>query len=145
MKYTILMFQMKDLHEIIISRKTTEPKEERGKMKLSTGKLELLWDRNHNISSKRVLYFLYFHHLSPDSSVDKESTCNAGGHGSIPGLERSPGEGKGYSLQYTGLENSMDCTVHGIAKSQTRLKDFHSQVISLIHTNMQTWHFTPGR
>ena len=40
MKYTILVFQMKDLHEIIISRKTTEPKEERGKMKLSTGHLE---------------------------------------------------------------------------------------------------------
>lgn len=42
MKYTILMFQMKGLHEIIISRKTTEPEEERGKMKLSTGKLKLL-------------------------------------------------------------------------------------------------------
>ena len=130
MKYTILMFQMKDLHEIIISRKTTEPKEERGKMKLSTGKLELLWDRNHNISSKRVLYFLYFHHLSPDSSVDKESTCNAGGHGSIPGLERSPGEGKGYSLQYTGLQISMGCIVHGVAKSWTQVNDFHFHFLS---------------
>ena len=45
--------------------------------------------------------------------------------GSIPGLGRSPGEGKGYPLQYSGLENSMDCTVHGLAKSQTQLSDFH--------------------
>ena len=46
---------------------------------------------------------------------------------SIPGLERSPGEGNGYPLQYSGLENSMamDCMVHGVAKSQTRLSDFH--------------------
>ena len=60
-----------------------------------------------------------------DSSVGKESSCNAGGLGSIPGLGRSPGEGKGYSLQYSGLENSMDYTVHGVAKSQTQLSDFH--------------------
>ena len=45
----------------------------------------------------------------PDSSVGKESACNAGDPGSIPGLGRSPGEGKGYPLQYSGLENSMDC------------------------------------
>ena len=45
--------------------------------------------------------------------------------GSIPGLERSPGEGKGYPLQYSGLENSMDCIVHGVANSQTQLSDFH--------------------
>ena len=45
--------------------------------------------------------------------------------GSIPGLGRSPGEGKGYSLQYSGLENSMDCIVHGVAKSRTRLSSFH--------------------
>ena len=44
--------------------------------------------------------------------------------GSIPGLGRSPGEGKGYPLQYSGLENSMD-TVHGVAKSQTELSDLH--------------------
>ena len=43
----------------------------------------------------------------------------------IPGLERSPGEGKGYSLQYSGLENSMDCIVHGVTKSWIRLSDFH--------------------
>ena len=45
--------------------------------------------------------------------------------GSIPGLGRSPREGKGYPLQYSGLENSIDCIVHGVAKSQTWLSDFH--------------------
>ena len=45
--------------------------------------------------------------------------------GSIPGLGRSCGEGKGYPLQYSGLENSMDCIVHGVAKSWTQLSDFH--------------------
>ena len=49
----------------------------------------------------------------------KKSTCNAGDLGSTSGLERSPGEGKGYPLQYSGLENSMVCIVHGVTKSQT--------------------------
>ena len=56
-------------------------------------------------------------------SDGKESACNAGDLGSIPGLGRSAGEGNGYSLQYSGLENSMDCIVHGVAKSRTRLSD----------------------
>ena len=43
----------------------------------------------------------------------------------LAGLGRSPGEGNGYPLQYSGLEDSMDCTVHGVTKSQTRLSDFH--------------------
>ena len=60
----------------------------------------------------------------PGSSAGQESTCNAGDPGSILGLGRSPGEGKGYPLQYPGLENSMDCTGHGVVKSQT-LSDFH--------------------
>ena len=55
----------------------------------------------------------------------KESTCSAGDLGLIPGLGRFPGEGKGHPLQYSGLENSMDCIIHGVAKSQTRLSDFH--------------------
>ena len=55
----------------------------------------------------------------------KESACNAGNLAAIPGLGKSPGEWKGYPLQYSGLENSMDCTVHGVAKSWTRLSDFH--------------------
>ena len=50
----------------------------------------------------------------PDGSDSKESTCNAGDLGSIPGLGRSPGEGKDQPLQYSGLENSMDCKVHGV-------------------------------
>ena len=54
--------------------------------------------------------------------------CNAGDLGSIPGLGRSPGEGNSYSLQYSGLENSMDCIVHGVAKSQTQLSNFHTEV-----------------
>ena len=53
-------------------------------------------------------------------------SANAGDMGSIPGLGRSFGEGKGYPLQYSGVENSMDCIVHGVAKSRTRLSDFHS-------------------
>ena len=61
----------------------------------------------------------------PDSSAGKESTCNAGDLGLILGLGRSPGEGNGYPLQYSGLENSMDCIVRGVTKSQTRLRYFH--------------------
>ncbi|CAN0443889.1 unnamed protein product [Rangifer tarandus platyrhynchus] len=52
-------------------------------------------------------------------SAGKESACNVGNLGLIPGLERPPGEGKGYLLQYSGLENSMDGIVHGVSKSQT--------------------------
>ena len=54
----------------------------------------------------------------PCDPAGKESTCNAGNLGSIPRLGRSPGEGKGYPLQYSGLENSMDFIVHGVMKSQ---------------------------
>ena len=63
----------------------------------------------------------------PCGSAGNESACNAEDLGSIPGLERSPGEGKGYPPQYSGLENSMDPTVHGITKSQTQaqLSDLH--------------------
>ena len=60
----------------------------------------------------------------PGGSVSKESACNAGNPGSVPGLGRSPGEGNGNPLQYSGLENPMErgtwqATVHGVAKSQT--------------------------
>ena len=61
----------------------------------------------------------------PDSLVGKESTCNAGDSSLIPGLGRCHGEGKDYPLQYSGLENSMDCIVHGVTKSRTQLSDFH--------------------
>ena len=61
----------------------------------------------------------------PGGSADKESACNARDLGSIPGLGRAPGEGKGYPLQYPSLENSMDYTVCGVTKSWIRLSDFH--------------------
>ena len=59
------------------------------------------------------------------NSAGKEPACNAGDLGLIPGLGRFPGEQKGYPLQYSGLENSMDCVVHGDAKSRTHLSDFY--------------------
>ena len=65
----------------------------------------------------------------PGGSAGKESACNERDLGSIPGLGRSPGDGKGYPLQYSGLENPMDCIVHGVVKSRTRLSDFHFQFI----------------
>ena len=55
----------------------------------------------------------------PGGSAGKESACTAGDLGLIPGLGRSPGEGNSCPLQYSGLENSMECRVHGVAKSQT--------------------------
>ena len=71
----------------------------------------------------------------PDSSVDKESACNAGDPGLIPGSGRSSGEGIGYPLQYSGLENSMDCIVHGVVKSQTRLSDFRMTCKRRLNSN----------
>ena len=65
-------------------------------------------------------------------SDSKESACNSGDLGSIPRLGRSPGERKGYPLQYSGLENSMDCIVHGVAKSRTGLSDIHFPDLSPI-------------
>ena len=67
----------------------------------------------------------YFTLGFPCGSAGKESVCNVRDLDSIPGLGRSPGEGKGYPLQYSGLENSMACTVHEASKSRTRLSDFH--------------------
>ena len=67
----------------------------------------------------------------PGGSAGKESACNAGDLGLIPGLGRSPGEGKGYPLQSSGLQNSVD-TVHAVAKSQTQLNDFHFPFSALL-------------
>ena len=69
-----------------------------------------------------VIYTVGF----PCGSAGKESACNAEDLGLIPGLGRPPREGKGYPFQYFGLENSMECIVHGIAKSWTQLSDFHT-------------------
>ena len=59
----------------------------------------------------------------PCDSAGKESVCNVGDLDSIPGLGRSPGEGKGYPLQYSGLENSMDYIVHEVPELD--MTDFH--------------------
>ena len=67
----------------------------------------------------------------PCGSAGKESTCNVGDLGLIPGSGRSSGEGNTYPLQYSGLENSMDCMVHGVTKSWTRLSDFHFTVFQI--------------
>ena len=76
-----------------------------------------------------ILYFIIAIFLKgfPSGSAGKESTCSVADLGLIPGLGRSSGEGKGYPLQYSGLENSMDCVVHGVTKSWTQLSDFHFQ------------------
>ena len=77
-----------------------------------------------------------------------KNLLQCGDLGSTPGLGRAPGEGKGYPLQYSGLENSMKCIVHGVAKSQTRLSNFqkkkkkkHGKLVEEVHY-LQIWH--PG-
>ena len=67
----------------------------------------------------------------PRGSAGKESACNAGDLGSIPGFGKSPGEGNSYTLQYSGLENSMDAIDHGVTKSQTWLSDFRFTSLGL--------------
>ena len=81
------------------------------------------WDRKipwRKVRSPIPVFFGF-----PGGSTGKEPACNEGDLGLIPGLGRSSGEGNGYSLQYSGLENSMDCIVHGVTKSRTGLSDFH--------------------
>ena len=73
------------------------------------------------------LYLLRWSNIKgfPCDSAGKESISNTGDLHLIPDLGRSPGEGKGYPLQYSDLENSMDCRAHEVAKSWTPLGDFH--------------------
>ena len=61
----------------------------------------------------------------PCGSAGKDSICKAGDLDSVPGLGRFPGGGKGYPLQYSGQEKSMDCIVHGVAH-RIQLSDFHA-------------------
>ena len=68
---------------------------------------------------------------SPCDSAGKESACNVGDLGSILGLGKFPGEGKDSPLLYSGLENSMDCEVHGVTKSQTRLSDLYCSALGM--------------
>ena len=89
-------------------------------------------------SSTQDIFFDYFP-CFPGGSDSKESACNAGDLGSISGSGRSPGKGKGYPLQYTGLENSMDYTVHGLAKSQARLSNFHFHMLSFHCVDYVLW------
>ena len=92
----------------------------------------IIWGNGSSWGSRNVLLIvpnvIVYDYTSfgvfPCGSVGKESACNEGDLGSISTLGRSPGEGKGYPLQCSGLENSMDCIVHGVPKSQTRLSDF---------------------
>ena len=81
------------------------------------------------LQTRKLLHIMFLMKLKMTSfccgSAGKESACNVGDLSLIPGLGRSPGEGKGYPVQYFSLENSKDCIVHGVAKSGTRLGDFH--------------------
>ena len=83
---------------------------------------------------------------TPGRSTGKESTCNAGDPGSIPGLGRSTGEGNGYPFQSSGLENSKGrrnlagYTVHGVAENWNRLSDFHFQLVSLHFLPLEWYH-----
>ena len=81
----------------------------------------------------------YFSGGFPGGSAGKESAYNEGGLGLIPGLGRSPGVWKGYPLQYSGLENSMDYIVHGVTKSRTWLSDFDFQQ-PRFQTEENLWH-----
>ena len=74
----------------------------------------------------------------PGGSDGKKSACSVGDLGSILGLGRSPGEGNGYPLQYSGLENSMDCIAHGVAKSRPRLSDFHFHFPTVYHRELNS-------
>ena len=78
----------------------------------------------------------------PGGSAGKEFTCNARDLGSIPELGRSPREGIGYPLQYSGLENAIDCIVHGVAKIQARLSDFQFQMCVILCCYLPTlWNY----
>ena len=83
--------------------------------------------QRHYFADKGLSSQSYGFSSSNCGSAGKESACNARDLDLIPELRRSPGEEKGYPLQSSGLENSMDCIVHGVTKSQTRLSNFHFQ------------------
>ena len=84
----------------------------------------------HKISSHKLWVSPYTIKGFPYGSAGKESACIEGDLGSIPWFGKIPGEGKGYPLQYSGLENSMDCIVHGVTKSQTGLSDSHFTLLN---------------
>ena len=81
------------------------------------------WGRKESDTTERVHFITKL-----GGSGGKALAYNAGDPGLIPELGRSPEEGNDYTLQFSGLENSMDCIVHGVTKSQTRLNNFHLSV-----------------
>ena len=92
-----------------------------GEVRVSTGSPEVYPEALEGLLGRWELGF-------PGGSAGEESACNGGDLGPIPGLGRSPGEVKGYPLQYSGLENSKECKVHGVAKSRTRLSDLRLHI-----------------
>ena len=104
----------------------------------STGRLHV--SRDLSISSRLPnLFIVIFYEGFPDSSVGKETSCNAGDPGSIPELGRSPGEGIGYPLKYSGLENSMDCVVHGSQRAGHDWATF-TFAFSLLWSSLLLWY-----
>ena len=96
-----------------------------------------LKDKYSTIQLTETFYF-------PGGSDGKASAYNAGDPGSVPELERSPGEGNGNPLWYSCLENPMDrgawqATVHGVAKSQTQLSNFTLTINSWLNSSIQNW------
>ena len=96
-----------------------------------------LCKRNENFHLHRNLdlnIYINFIHYQASLVVQlvKNPPVNAGDLDSIPGLERSPGEGKGYPLQDSGLQNSMDCVAHGVTKSQTQLSGYRFTFLFII-------------
>ena len=90
----------------------------------------------HRILYYNIIYNAYCNILGfSGGSTGKESVCNVGDQVSISGLGRSLGEENGHPLQYSGLENSIDSTVPGVAKSQAQLSDFHFTSLWLKESN----------
>ena len=85
--------------------------------------MRVSWRKGHDRNTLKLVVMVARH--CEYGSVGKESTCNARDSGLIPGLGRFPGEGISYPFQYSGQENSIDCIVHGVTKSQTQLSDIH--------------------
>jgi len=96
--------------------------------------LETVTELSQKEKNKYMTHILGF----PHGWSGKESACNVGNLGSITGLGRSPGGGKDYPLQYSGLEKSKKCIAHGVAKSRTRLSDFHFHM-----WNLEKWYRGP--
>ena len=96
---------------------------------------ELMYEKSVYYNLQVVIEVLGF----PGGSAGKESACNAGDLGSIPGLGSSPGEGNSYPLQYSGLENSMNCIVHGVTESDmTECKCCAVCIDMLVLINLKT-------